>query len=615
MVPLWGQIALAVLALLVVYQSACMYFGARKAKKQQELFRILAENAADMIALVDLKGRRIYNSPAYKKILGYSAAELGETSSFEQIHPEDRYKVLEAAREARTSGTGRKLEYRIRHKDGSWRVLESLASGIRNEKGEVTRLVIVNRDVTERKRAQEQLEHNSLHDPLTGLANRRLFLDRLQHSFDRARRTPERQHAVLVVDIDNFKQLNEHLGFAAGDRILGEIAQRFETCLRDMDTISRPHDELSARATALSRSGGDEFTILLDGVEEPSDAMRVGERILAVLGHPILVGGESIRLFASIGISLSTAAQQKAEDPLEEADTAMRRARALGGNRCEVFNETMHSRAASRLRLESELKEAMAKRQFRILYQPMLRLKTGQIAGFEALLRWQHPQKGLISPYEFMAAAENAGLLGEAGQWLIREACHQLHAWTAGSPGTGQIAVSANLSARQLADAGFVNEIERSLRETGIEPTRLRLEFTEDVAAADLKLTEEILSNLRQLRVGVILDDFGRGNSSLIRLREWPVEAIKIDGSLIKRMLSDRRAADIVELIVMIGQKLKLTVVAEGVESAKQAEHLRSLGCDLAQGYYFSPPLEAVEAERFLRNGLHSRAKLAGAAE
>jgi EAL domain-containing protein (putative c-di-GMP-specific phosphodiesterase class I) len=328
------------------------------------------------------------------------------------------------------------------------------------------------------------------------------------------------------------------------------------------------------------------------------------------------INGEEIRLSVSIGISISTPAQQRPEDLLEEADTAMRRAQALGGSRCELFSETMHSRAASRLRLEGELQEALTKRQFRVFYQPIVQIGSGRITGFEALLRWQHPRKGLISPYEFMETAENKGLLGSAGQWLILEACRRLHKWMSLSPPIGPITMSANLSARQLADAGFVKEVEQHLRETGIEPSQLRLEFTEDVAAADLRLTEKILSNLRQLRVGVILDDFGSGNSSLIRLRELPVEAVKIDRSLIGRMLLDRGAADVVELILMIGRKLKLTVIAEGVESAKQVEHLRALGCDLAQGYYFSAPLEAKEAQRMLQeHGFTSPAKLARAAD
>ena len=274
--PQWNWIALGTLAFVVVYQQFRIYDIRRESKHREELFQIVTENAADMIALVDVKGRRLYNSPAYKRILGYSAAELGETSSFDQIHPDDRFKVLEAAREARSTGIGRKLDYRIRHKDGTWRVLESIASTIRNENGEVVKLVIVNRDVTERKRAEEQLEHNFFHDALTGLPNRRLFLDRLQHLFDHARRNPERQYAVLFVDLDGFKVFNDTMGPAVGDQVIVEIGHRLATCLRNDDTVSRPQDEVSATEmeTTLSRMGGDEFTILLEEVADPSHAMR-----------------------------------------------------------------------------------------------------------------------------------------------------------------------------------------------------------------------------------------------------------------------------------------------------------------------------------------------------
>ena len=600
MVPLWNWAVLAGLVILVLYQWLSMYLARAKSKKREELFRIVTENAADMIALVDMKGHRLYNSPSYKRILGYSAAELGETSSFEQIHPDDRFKVLEAAREARSTGVGRQLEYRIRHKDGSWRVLESIARAIRNENGEVAKLVIVNRDITERKHAQEQLEHHSFHDALTGLPNRRLFLDRVQHLFDRSRRNSERQYAVLMADIDNFKQLNDAIGSVSCDQVLVEIGGRLESCLRDEDTISRPHDNLSFKNAVLSRMGGDEFTILLEGVSDPSDAMRAGSRVLSAVSDPISVEGQEVRCSASIGIALSTAAHERAEDLLQEADTAMRRAKALGGGRCEVFNDAMHSRAVSQLRLEAELQEALAKQQFRVHYQPIVRTRTGEIAGFEALLRWQHPEQGLISPHKFIAAAEHAGLLASAGQWLILEACRQLRIWISENPAASQISISANISSKQLADAGFIVELQSALRETGISASQLHLEMTESVAAADLKMTEIILSNLKQLSVGVILDDFGTANSSLIALRQFPVEAVKIDRSLIAGMLLDRGALQIVELILMMAQKLKVKVIAEGIESAKQLDHLEALGCELGQGYLFSPPVEAKEALHLL---------------
>jgi diguanylate cyclase (GGDEF)-like protein/PAS domain S-box-containing protein len=615
MVPLWTWIALAFLASLVLYQWLHMYFAARKSAKREELFRILAENAADMIALVDVKGRRLYNSPAYKRILGYSAAELGETSAFEQIHPDDRFKILEAAREARATGVGKKLEYRIRHKDGRWLVLESIARAIRNEKGEVTKLVIVNRDVTDRKHAEEQLEHNSFHDTLTGLPNRRLFLDRLQQSLERLQRNPERRYAVLIADLDDFKKLNESLGSPLGDQVLKEIGRRLESCLRQEDTISRQHNELPLNHAVLSRMGGDEFTILLEEVGDPSDAMRAGSRILSAIAEPILVEGQEVRRTASIGIAISTSAQERAEDLLREADTAMHRAKALGGSRCELFSEAMHTRAVNQLRLETELQQAITRSQFRVHYQPLVELTTGQIVGFEALLRWQHPEQGLIAPDRFIATAENTGLLASAGQWVILEACRQLRAWRVEMPRHEAINITVNISAAQIADNRFVAELTNTLRETGIDPSKLSLEITESVASVDPKLTAAVLSKLKQLQVGVILDDFGTGHSSLLTLCQLPVEAVKIDRALINAMLLDRTTAEVLEMILILAHKRKLKVIGEGIESARQMEHLKTLGCEFGQGYLFSQPVEAKTALELLRQQKSHPAKLAQVAD
>jgi diguanylate cyclase (GGDEF)-like protein/PAS domain S-box-containing protein len=611
---LWNWIALGALAILVVYQQVRMYLARRVSIQREELFKIVTENAVDMIALVDVKGRRLYNSPAYKRVLGYSSAELGETSSFEQIHPDDRFKVLEAAREARSSGVGRKLEYRIRHKDGTWRVLESVASVIRDAKGEVAKLVIVNRDITERKRAQEQLEHHSYHDALTGLPNRRLFLDRLRHLFARAQRDPGRHHAVLFVDLDGFKEFNDTMGPAVGDQVIVEMGERLGACLRRADAVCRPQDDFPVAETILSRMGGDEFTMLLEEVNDPSDAMRIAQRILSAVAEPFLVEGRELRTSASVGIALSKPAHERAEDLLQDADVAMRRAKAMGGSRCEVFDEAMHTRAVNRLKLEAELREALEKRQFCLHYQSIVDLHTRQITGFEALLRWQHPEQGLISPYKFIEAAEDRGLLVSTGQWAILEACRQLRSWDAEMPSMAKVSISVNLSAKQLADARFVSGVETALRESGVSPSRLHLEMTESVATADPKLTATVLSNLKHLRVGVILDDFGTGNSSLLGLRQFPVEALKIDRSLVSGMLVDRGTCDTIELIIMLAHKLKLKVIAEGIESAKQLDHLQQLGCELGQGYFFSQPVEAKAAERLLRqrsSGQH--AKVAGA--
>jgi diguanylate cyclase (GGDEF)-like protein/PAS domain S-box-containing protein len=611
MIEHWQWIVLGALLILVVYQQIRVYRIRSESKKREELFQIVTENAADMIALVDVKGNRLYNSPAYRRILGYSMAELGETSAFDQIHADDRFKVLEAAREARNTGVGRKLEYRIRHKDGTWRVLESVAGTIRNENGDVAKLVIVNRDITERKRAEEQLEHNSFHDALTGLPNRRLFLDRLQQSFERARRSPEHQYAVLFVDLDGFKVFNDAMGPMLGDQVIVEIGRRIQASLRDEDTVSRP-DHFAARNAILSHMGGDEFTILLEGVADPSDAMRVAQRILSAVAAPLVVENREVRTSASVGIAVSAITHVRAENALQDADVAMRRAKALGGSRCEVFDEGMHTRAVNRLKLEAELREAIERDQFRVYYQPIVQLGTKQITGFEALLRWQHPEQGLTSPYHFIDAAEDTGLLSTVGHWLILEACKQLQTWKCEHPAMATATVSVNLSAKQLADARFVNELQAAIRATGIDPSRLQLEITEKVAACDPKLTRTVLSYLRHLGVGMILDDFGTGNSSLSGLRQLPVEALKIDRSLISGMLIDRATCDTVELVILVAHKLKLKVIAEGIENLKQWECLRDFGCDLGQGYFFSPPLDPEGASEFLRaHSSTSEAKVA----
>jgi diguanylate cyclase (GGDEF)-like protein/PAS domain S-box-containing protein len=614
MIARWYWIALGALGILAIGQELRICWIRRESKKREELFQIVTENAADMIALVDVKGHRLYNSPAYKRILGYSPAELSSSSAFEQIHPDDRFKVLEAGREARSTGIGKKIDYRIRHKDGTWRVLESVAGTIRDQKGEVTKLVIVNRDVTERKKAEEQAEHSSFHDGLTGLPNRRLFLNRLEHLFERAQRSPDRQYAVLFVDLDQFKVLNDTSGPGVGDQVIAEMGRRLGACLREEDTVARAHESTAMSTAVLSRMGGDEFTVLLEGVTDSSDAMRAGQRILSAVAEPFHVEGHELRISASVGIALSTPAHTRADELLQEADVAMRRAKALGGSRCEMFDEAMHTRAVNQLKLEAELRQAIAQRQFRIYYQPLVDLNSKQIAGFEALLRWQHPTQGLISPSKFMETAENTGLLISTGQWMMFEVCKQIQAWTGVNPANGAVMISVNVWVRQWSDGRFIHDLERTLQDSGIDPSQLRLETTESTAAADPKLTAAVFSNLRQLRVGVVLDDFGTGNSSLIALSRLPLAALKIDRSLIHAMLLDRSASDIVELIIFLTHKLKLKVIAEGIESAKQLERLRELGCDQGQGFLFSQPVEAAEAERLLRQQIPiSNSKVAGA--
>jgi diguanylate cyclase (GGDEF)-like protein/PAS domain S-box-containing protein len=592
-----------VFGILLAYQ----HFRTRRiqhaSRKREELFQIVTENAADMIALVDMKGRRLYNSPAYKRILGYSPAELGETSAFEQIHPDDRFKILEAGREARSTGVGTKLEYRIRHKDGTWLVLESSANTVRNAKGEVEKLVIVNRDVTERKRVQEQLENNSFHETLTGLPNRRLFLDRLRHLFLRAQRHQNYHYAVVFMDIDGFKTLNQRLGSGACDQVLIEISRRLSSCLRPDDTVARPKDNLPAADPLLPGLGGDEFTILLDGIANANDAMRIAKRIQAVAAQPIETKAGPVLVSTTLGIVFSASPHKRAEDLLRDADIALGRAKALDGPRCEIFDEGMHRMAVSRLQLESELQAAIGQHQFRAYYQPTVELKTKQITGFEVLLRWQHPQRGVLSPHEFIEAAEDRELLVEIGQWLFREACKQVAGWRQLYPTIGPVQVALNLSESQFVHPGLVDDLKRAIREAGIEPSWVQLEIAEGAAMGNAELAMTVLSQLKALGIGTILDDFGSGRSSLSRLRRFSVDALKIDRSLIQEMLADRSACDIVELIITLAHKLNRRVIAKGIESTKQLDRLRDMGCELGQGHWFSPALEAKAADQLLRQG------------
>ena len=596
----WSGGLLGALVILLGYQQWRLYESRQLAAKREELFRIVTENAADMIALVDVKGRRLYNSPAYKKILGYSAEELGKTSAFEQIHPEDRLKVLDASREARDTGVGKKLEYRIRHKDGRWLVLESTASTIRNKRGEVEKLVIVNRDITDRKKTEEQLEHNSFHDSLTGLPNRRLFLDHLEHAFLRAQRNPKFQYAVLFVDIDDFKAINDARGPAAGDQILVEIGHRLAACLRDKDTVARPKGALPISDAVLSRMGGDEFTVLLEDIEDPSDAMRVAERIQSAVTAPFHAAGREVLASASIGIALSTASHDRAEDLLQHADIAMRRAKAYGGLRREVFDEGMHAHAVKRLKLEGELRAAIDQGQFQLLYQPIVSLSAKHMAGFEALVRWQHPERGLISPGSFLEEAEKMGVIIPIGKWVIREACRRLSVWQSKYPSLGSLSMTVNLSAKQFVHPQLIQEIEGAIQQTGIEPGTLQLEVGESIATADPKLTLAVFSQLKRLGVRTGIGDFGAGHTSLNCLRRWPIDEIKIDRSLVNTMTSDRSSSDVIRLALLVARTLRMRVVAAGIETAAELKHLESLGCEFGQGYFFSHPLESERAEQLL---------------
>jgi PAS domain S-box-containing protein len=598
---------LAALVLLfdiyTVYQHLQLQRVRRRLAERERLFHLITENAADMIAVVDRHGRRLYNSPAYKKILGYDAEELAATTSIEQVHPDDRARVLQAAQKAHLTGQGDRLEYRVRHKDGSWRVLESTSSAIPGSNGESEELVIVNRDITERKQAEALLEHRAFHDGLTNLPNRALFLDRLQRAIAVSQRHRDFKFAVLFIDLDDFKVINDSMGHSAGDELLIQIARRLTACLRAADTVSRATNGSAlcpAGDNTLARSGGDEFSVLAAELTDPIDAIRMSERIQERLSHPFAVNGREIVMAASIGIYFSGTDGKTAEDVLRDAEIAMYRAKDSGKARCEVFDNAMQVVAVKRLQLETDLRKALERDEFRVHYQPLVSLRDGRIVGFEALTRWQRPH-GIVMPGEFISVAEVTGLILPMNRQLLREACLQLRRWHASFPSEPPLAISVNVTAKEFAKSALASEVSDILQQTGIDPRQVDLEITENVAMGDAERSAVVLSELKAVGVRLSIDDFGTGYSSLSRLQRFPVDTLKIDRSFISGMGSDHETQEIVRVIITLAHNLGLRVVAEGIENQEEMEMLNHLGCDLGQGYLFSRPADADTIEELLR--------------
>ncbi len=586
-----------------VYQHLQLQRIRRELTERNQLFEDITENAADMIAVLDCAGNRLYNSPAYKKVLGYSSEELKLSSAVEQVHPDDRRRVLEAADKARLTGRGELLEYRMRHKDGTWRVLESVATAIQNEEGQTERLVIVNRDITERKRAEEALAHNALHDALTDLPNRALFLDRVRHVLVLSHRHISYKFAVLFIDLDQFKVFNDSLGHAAGDTLLVQIGRRLSASVRGVDTISRSvlAQDASPVATeaSLARVGGDEFTVLLEGIKDCGDAIRVAERIQERLRIPFVVEGQEVVTTASIGIAFCRTSYTNSEDLVRDAEIAMYRAKREGKARSQVFDTAMHTIAVKRLRLETDLRRALERREFRVHYQPIVSLQSGKIVGFEALSRWQRPE-GLLSPAHFIQIAEETGIILPMNRLLLREACLQLRAWHSEFPCDPPLTISVNVTPKEFAQPDLADQMKTILVETGVHPSSINVEITETIAMADPQRSSLVLAELKALGVHISIDDFGTGYSSLSRLQGFPVDTLKIDRAFISKIDTDSETSEIVRIIVMLAHNLGLKVVAEGAETAEQVRVLRQLKCELVQGYFFAPPGDHAAAQALL---------------
>ncbi|MBI4542092.1 MAG: EAL domain-containing protein [Gemmatimonadetes bacterium] len=438
------------------------------------------------------------------------------------------------------------------------------------------------RDVTKRKAAEQQLVHGAYHDALTNLPNRSLFTDLLSRSIGRAQRRESYAYAVLFLDIDRFKVVNDSLGHLVGDQLLVAMARRLERCVRPGDTVAR--------------LGGDEFTILLDDIDAVSDATRIADRIRRELRVPFSLGGQEVFSSASIGIALSATGYERPDDLLRDADLAMYRAKALGKGRYEVFDTEMHARAVALLQLETDLRRAVERDEFCVFYQPVVSLRTGRPIGFEALARWQHPQRGLVLPDEFIPVAEETGLIVPIDRRVLREACRQLGEWQAGFATEPPLTMSVNLSAKQLLQPDLVDQIARCLDATGLAPERLRLEVTESAIIDHAEPALAMLGRLRALGVRLDLDDFGTGYCSLSYLHRFDMDTLKIDRSFVSNIGDRGQNSEIVRTIVSLARNLEMAVIAEGVETAEQLALVRSLDCEQMQGFLFAEPLPAGAA-------------------
>ncbi len=549
-------------------------------RESERRFRLLAENSNDVFVLGDLDMRRLYVSPAVRTMLGYEPEELVGSTPLDFAHPDDAHIFSDLWAKVQSERDGRFIAcMRYRHKAGHHVWIEASVSLAReSESDEVIGYVAALRDVTTRREAEEQVRHMALHDALTGLPNRTLFRDRLDQAIAHAARSGN-PFAVLACDLDRFKAVNDSLGHQAGDALLRVVADRMQAVLRPYDTVAR--------------LGGDEFAIVLTYLDEPCSAARLAERLITAVSEPIDLDGQIVEVGVSIGVTLATEPDASADELFKRADIALYEAKAAGRNTYREFEVDAGARVATRSQLGLDMKEAIRRGEFRLVYQPVVDAATGTVVSFEALMRWCHPVQGEISPGTFIPLAEETGLIVPLGIWALREACREAMNWPA------HIRVAVNVSAIQLRREGLEAAVLSALASSGLPAVRLKLEVTESVLMQDSDLVLACLHRLRGLGVLVALDDFGTGYSSLSYLRRFPFDKIKIDRAFI-RDIADPDAAAIVRAVVSIGERLGMGIVAEGVETTEQLDLVRREGCTLVQGFLFSRPLPPHEARLYV---------------
>jgi diguanylate cyclase (GGDEF)-like protein/PAS domain S-box-containing protein len=534
-----------------------------------------------------IDGRCLYISPSVEDVLGYPRRQwLEERGLWDRLlHSDDEERVVFNEAECARSGEKLVQEYRLRAADGTdvW-IRDEMTVVFDRKTGANPLFYGVFLDVSDRKRMETELERLALFDPLTGLPNRALFADRLRQVL--ARRGRQTASAVYFLDLDRFKRINDSLGHAAGDEVLREVAERLQSVVRPEDTVAR--------------FGGDEFTILCESVGGVLEAVSIADRLQRPLSMPLRAGGAELRLSASIGVALAEASDSgDGQHLIEDADAAMYRAKERGGARTELFDTAMRENAVQAMRIEQELQRALERGELRLYYQPGVDLGTGQMVGAEGLVRWEHPQRGLIMPERFLGVAEETGLIVPLGAWVVGEACRQLAEWQ-GRPETAHLGLSLNLSARELTHPDVVSSVLGCVRESGIDPHALTIEVTEHTAMADGDTGFRALRDLSSEGIQVAIDDFGTGYSSLEQLRRMPVDIVKVDRSFVSGMADNSTDRELVAAVVGMGRALKLCVIAEGIETTEQADALRELGCDIGQGYLFSKALPAEELDSMM---------------